>query len=207
MARKTKAEALATRADILDAAIQVFMDKGVAGATLEQIAEAAGVTRGAIYWHFKNKLEIFRELNNEVQSSFVQTLLEDLDREHEEPLEQLRELCIELLVDLERNPRKRSILLILFLRCDYSGEMAAELQQQQENQRKNVRVFANYFKRAIDKGHLAREVDPNVLSMSLMCYLSGIVFESFRCPGALNLKSNAGKLVDQFFSGLGSCRR
>lgn len=207
MARKTKAEALATRADILDAAIQVFMEKGVAGATLEQIAEAAGVTRGAIYWHFKNKLEIFRELNNEVQSSFIQTLLEDLDREHEEPLEQLRELCTELLVDLDRNSRKRNILLILLLRCDYSGEMEAELQQQQENQRKNVRVFANYFKRAIDKGHLSKEVDPNVLALSLMCYLSGIVFESFRCSGALNLRPKAAKLVDQFFAGVGSGHR
>jgi len=205
MARKTKAEALATRADIVDAAIRVFMERGVSGSTLEQIAEAAGVTRGAIYWHFKNKLEIFRELNDEVQSNLIQSLLEDLDRDHPQPLEQLRELCIGLLTDLDCNPRKRHILRILLLRCDYSGEMEVQLQQQQDNQRKNSRLFANYFRRAIEKGHLDREVDPNVLALSLICYMSGIVFEYFRCPAALNLKSNMPKLVDQFFAGFGRC--
>lgn len=203
MARRTKAEALVTRGDILHAAIEVFLDRGVAGATLEQIAEAAGVTRGAIYWHFRNKLELFRELNDEVQSSFIQSLLQDLDRDHPKPLEQLRELCVELLGDIDRNTRKRDILCILFLRCDYSGEMEEQLQQQGENQRKNSRVFANYFRRAIDKGHLSREVDPDVLALSLMCYLAGIVFESFRCPSAFNLRANGRKFVDQFFAGVG----
>ena len=59
MVRRTKSEALETRARILDAAEQVFLRKGVLSASLNDIASEAGVTRGAIYWHFKNKHDVF----------------------------------------------------------------------------------------------------------------------------------------------------
>ncbi len=49
MARRTKEEAAATRDSILDAAEQLFVEQGVSRTTLQHIASAAGVTRGAIY--------------------------------------------------------------------------------------------------------------------------------------------------------------
>ena len=55
MARRTKEEALATRHALLDAAERVFGRRGVARTSLVEIAEEAGVTRGAVYWHFKDK--------------------------------------------------------------------------------------------------------------------------------------------------------
>jgi len=60
VARRTKEEAEGTRTRIVDAAERVFRDKGVAHASLEDVAAAARVTRGAIYWHFKDKAELFR---------------------------------------------------------------------------------------------------------------------------------------------------
>ena len=54
MVRKTKEEAEQTRKDILNAARIVFHECGVSRSSLEKIAKAAGVTRGAIYWHFKD---------------------------------------------------------------------------------------------------------------------------------------------------------
>src|SRR5579885_1964873 len=65
MARKTKAEAAATRQALLDAALKVFSQKGYAAARLEDVAEQAGVTRGAIYWHFKNKADLYNTLVGE----------------------------------------------------------------------------------------------------------------------------------------------
>jgi len=47
---------LETKNDILEAAINVFVEKGVVRSTLEQIAAKAGFTRGAVYWHFKIKM-------------------------------------------------------------------------------------------------------------------------------------------------------
>ena len=59
MARRTKEDAEATRNKLLDAAAEVFFAKGVAGASLSEVAQAAGLTRGAIYWHFKDKVDLF----------------------------------------------------------------------------------------------------------------------------------------------------
>ena len=60
MARRTKFEAEKTRNAILDAAEKVFYKRGVARTSLEQIARAAHVTRGAVYWHFHDKIELCR---------------------------------------------------------------------------------------------------------------------------------------------------
>lgn len=59
MARKTKQQAEETRQEILDAAIKTFSERGVSATSLADIAKSAGVTRGAIYWHFKNKVDLF----------------------------------------------------------------------------------------------------------------------------------------------------
>ena len=62
MARRTKEEALQTRNDLIDAAELVFELRGVAGASLQEVAETAGVTRGAVYWHFRDKVDLFNAM-------------------------------------------------------------------------------------------------------------------------------------------------
>lgn len=62
MARCTKEDALATRHRLLDAAEYVFVEKGVSRTSLHDIAHAAGVSRGAVYWHFKNKADLFNAI-------------------------------------------------------------------------------------------------------------------------------------------------
>lgn len=60
--KRTKAEAEQTRDAIIAAAITVFLERGFSRATFDEIARTAGVTRGAVYWHFNSKLEIFDAL-------------------------------------------------------------------------------------------------------------------------------------------------
>lgn len=60
--RRTKAEAEATRQHILATALVLFDEEGYMQTSLSQIARAAGLTRGAIYWHFHNKEEILASL-------------------------------------------------------------------------------------------------------------------------------------------------
>lgn len=57
--RKTQTDSLKTRQKLLQAALIVFDRKGVARASLNEISAEAGLTRGALYWHFKNKEDIF----------------------------------------------------------------------------------------------------------------------------------------------------
>lgn len=62
MARKTKAQAQQTYHQLLDSAAELFSQQGVNHTTLNDIARHAGMTRGAIYWHFQNKDDVIRAL-------------------------------------------------------------------------------------------------------------------------------------------------
>jgi AcrR family transcriptional regulator len=52
-------------AEILDAALKVFAEKGFAGARMDDIARRAGVTKGTIYLYFENKEAVFKTLVRE----------------------------------------------------------------------------------------------------------------------------------------------
>ncbi|MDA8443567.1 TetR family transcriptional regulator [Paracidovorax valerianellae] len=62
MPKNTKAEAELTRARIVGAALEAFARHGAHGAGLEDVARQAGVSRGAIYWHFTDKGALLEEL-------------------------------------------------------------------------------------------------------------------------------------------------
>lgn len=65
--RRTKEDAEKTRLAILEAAERLFLERGVAHTSLDVIAREAGVTRGAVYWHFQNKAHLFHEMLSQVR--------------------------------------------------------------------------------------------------------------------------------------------
>ncbi len=62
MARRTKAEAERTRQSILAAALDLFVATGYERTTFEDVARRIGLTKGAVYWHFKSKPELLEAL-------------------------------------------------------------------------------------------------------------------------------------------------
>ena len=66
--RRTKENAEQTRRELLEAALTVFSKNGYAATRLEDIAKAAGVTRGAIYHHFGSKADLYLALIDEAAS-------------------------------------------------------------------------------------------------------------------------------------------
>ena len=65
MARKCKEDAEKTRQAVIEAALDVFSEKGYAKATFDEIAARAGFTKGAVYWYFRNKADLVAALNVE----------------------------------------------------------------------------------------------------------------------------------------------
>ena len=91
MARKTKEDALITRDLILDAAERVFLRRGVARSALQEIAEEAHLTRGAIYWHFQNKADVFDAMLQRVKLPMLTRLNSQPEAESDNPLQHLRQ--------------------------------------------------------------------------------------------------------------------
>jgi AcrR family transcriptional regulator len=67
MAKRTQEQAAETREAVLRAARQLFASQGYAAASVAAIAEAAGVTKGALFHHFKNKEELFLQIWRDLQ--------------------------------------------------------------------------------------------------------------------------------------------
>jgi AcrR family transcriptional regulator len=70
-----------TRAALIASARHVFATRGFEGASLDEIADAAGYTRGAIYRHFTNKEDLFFAVSEAVNTDVLDTFAEELDRD------------------------------------------------------------------------------------------------------------------------------
>ncbi|WP_141397381.1 TetR family transcriptional regulator, partial [Polaromonas sp. AER18D-145] len=87
MVRRTKEDALATRHKLLDAAEHLFQAQGVSRTSLQDIARRAGATRGAVYWHFKDKADLFNAMMERVTLPLEKTFQDQLGLEGLEGLE------------------------------------------------------------------------------------------------------------------------
>ncbi|BBR62729.1 hypothetical protein WP4W18E08_11540 [Escherichia coli] len=112
MARKTKQEAQETRQHILDVALRLFSQQGVSSTSLGEIAKAAGVTRGAIYWHFKDKSDLFSEIWELSESNIGELELEYQAKFPGDPLSVLREILIHV---LESTGNDSNLLIVFYV--------------------------------------------------------------------------------------------
>ena len=133
MARKTKQQAQETRQHILDVALRLFSRQGVSATSLADIAQAAGVTRGAIYWHFKNKLDLVSAVHEHFHLHILGTLQEELESTSTPPLERVCNTWRKFLHGIATNQMYRKVITIFMLKCDYSGELAGLLEQKAED--------------------------------------------------------------------------
>jgi len=176
MVRRTKAEAELTRQEIVAAARRVFHERGVRCCSLEQIALAAGVTRGAVYWHFKDKSALFFAVRNEGYESFAQCIGDALaDDRLRDPLNAVADALKAVFVLLENDEMARQTLEILLLRCEYTGELADALQLVFESHRHLQELLQGTYERAATQGLLRAGLDPELLAMETLTFLTGLL--------------------------------
>lgn len=104
--RRTKEEAEQTKNLLLDAALDIFSEKSYDTATLNDIAKRAGVTRGAIYWHFKDKTDILKELTDIYLGDFLKKLINETLSGEENSLKKIENLFLQYF-DYFLNNKKR----------------------------------------------------------------------------------------------------
>src|SRR5258705_8189039 len=117
--RRTKEDAAPPRAAIVDPALSCFDRHGIAGSTLDQIAAAAGVTKGAIYHHFTGKREILHEIREQVSLPLLDAADTVLLHAGTTPaLERVERFLLGVLGTLENDHRKRRALAVMQFKCE-----------------------------------------------------------------------------------------
>jgi AcrR family transcriptional regulator len=196
--RRTKAEAEETRQNIIAAAERVFYDKGVQETTLEDVARAAGVTRGAIYWHFANKTELLLALHDAVPLPQENMVAQELLADPPDPLSLMQKACIEWLTTISADERRQRIYTILF-RCDYSQEMAGLLERQREMDFASCLSVCNAFERAQEKGQLSHGWTPYAASRCFIWMVKGLYIDWLRFGMQFDLAKEGEKCLSQLF--------
>ena len=130
MARRTKADARATREALIDAAEHLFQARGVARSSLADIAAQAGTTRGAIYWHFKDKADLFNAMMERVTLPLGQ-VLQAADLTSADPAGCLRAAILEAFQRIESDAQVTRVLQIATHRVEFTEELVAVQQHDQ----------------------------------------------------------------------------
>jgi TetR/AcrR family transcriptional repressor of acrEF/envCD operon len=198
MARKTKLEALKTRQHLIDVAITLFAKNGVSTTTLADIADAAGMTRGAIYWHFDSKVSLFNEIWN-TQTCISQEIRRKLKSQiPDDDFQLLREVFIETLKVISSDRRQYELLQILYHTCEFSGEMYSE-REIRERFWFNRERMSKILRSCISKGKIPLNTNIDLTITIIHGYFSGIIKNWLMQPENLNLYEQAPDVVDNLF--------
>lgn len=202
MARRTRDEALETRNTILDTAERVFSERGVSHTSLSDIAEAAGVTRGAIYWHFKNKADLFDAMMNRVTLPMEQMTARAADAKLDDPLAYVRGCALNILERVISDPQCKRVFEICCHKCEYVDEMVQVRDRHIEGREKCLSHIERGLRNAAKKGLLGNAVNPRHAAVGLHALVDGLIMNWILDPGYLPLKREAGRIIDFYLEGL-----
>ena len=196
MVRKTKENAELTRLKIIEAARQSFLTRGVSRTSMEQIAAEAGVTRGAIYWHFANKKEIFSAMREQVFLPLIDRMDENLQLENiDDPLEQLIQFLNGTIATLNESLETRQTYEILMIKCEYVDDLVEVLDQMLDNCARITEKIEQLYTRAKEKGQLRANQSPAELAMDTHLFFIGLLHMWVKDTGGCRFRSQATELV------------
>ena len=176
MARKTKEDAELTRKRIICAAREVFLVRGVSRTTMEHIATQAGVTRGAVYWHFDNKIDLFNAMREQVFLPLIDRMDDTLLIEgSKDPLAQIEDFLCTTIRMLDDSAETRQIYEIMMIKCEYVEEFATVLQQILSNCSGIAGKLQLVYELAKAQGQLHETHNPVQLTMDTHLFFIGLL--------------------------------
>lgn len=207
MARKTKEDALATRDSILDAAEQLFVTQGVSHTTLQHIATAAGLTRGAIYWHFVDKAALFNALMERAKMPLESAMNLFTEMDEKDPLREVREytLCVlRLTVD---DLRARRAFEIATLKMEFVKEMDAVRGRRMQMHAEWRACVERRIAAGIEHGVLRADMSPQVASLAMSTQVDGLMRAWLLDPQAFDLVKVGEQVIDMHLDAMRAAPR
>ncbi|MDX9688896.1 MAG: TetR family transcriptional regulator [Alphaproteobacteria bacterium] len=185
------------------AAERLFYERGVVRTSLQEVATHAGVTRGAIYWHFQDKVALLRSI---ADRDFVplESLLDRLaEQEWEDPLVPFCRECITSMNMIANNPRIRRVFTILTQRCEYIDEMMGLMKRNLDCRNKAYERFLQIFEQAYKKGILSSAWSPQSAAIALQYMIVGMLHLEMEEEHPSRRRDQDRKLaIESFFKAL-----
>jgi TetR/AcrR family acrAB operon transcriptional repressor len=199
--RKTKQEAQETRNLILDTAEMVFLEKGVSRTSLNDIAKTAGLTRGAIYWHFKNKADLFDAIMDRAILP-----MEEFDCKCKtptaNPLDFIKKSAMKVMETLVHEERTRNAFEIMMFKLELVDDMLP-VRDRHINCRESCITDAQIrFQDAIDKQLLPSITNARLAAIGLHSLIDGLIANWVLAPKEFDLIEQAQFSIQCYLKGL-----
>jgi TetR/AcrR family acrAB operon transcriptional repressor len=196
MARKTKEEAQETRNAILDAAVRIFAVKGVARTSLDEIAREAGVTRGAIYWHFANKVDLLNTLWDQVLLFYAPLAEASENPDEPDPLGKMKTLYHSFFKGMVEEPRQQQLFRLLFDDSDRSKDTEAIRLRHAQIRRERLQSIQITLNNAKNKGQLPPDFDARLGAISVLAFIHGLIANWTMSPDLFDIRKEAPQLIE-----------
>jgi TetR/AcrR family acrAB operon transcriptional repressor len=187
---------------ILDTAVRLFCEQGVSSTSLADIADASGLTRGAIYWHFKNKGDLFAAMLDRVALPMEEMVQRAASESTLDPLASLRACCVYVLRQTAQDEQCRRVFEVLCHKCEYVDDLQPLMRRHSQCRAQGVEMIERALRNAMRKGQLPRTLDARRAAVGLHAYVDGLIHNWLLEPASFALARDAEALVDQFLDGL-----
>lgn len=197
MVRKTKEDAEITRQRIINAARELFSTNGVSKTSLEKIAKHADVTRGAVYWHFENKTELFHAIREQVFLPLIDRIDSTLlaSQNEQNPLQRIENFLIGTIRVLAEDKATRQTYEVLMTKCEYVDEFAQVLQQILNNCDSLVSNIEQVYIDAQQQNLINPKQSPAQLAMDTHLFFSGLLHMWVKDSDGDRFRNQAEELV------------
>jgi TetR/AcrR family transcriptional repressor of nem operon len=165
-----------TRSAIVEASMNLFARRGYHGTSIAQIAQATGLTKGALYWYFKGKEELFLTVLDTIREKWQETVMAKVEaiQGTVQKLEQLFDATSEM-VAAENTPFSMHLFLV-------SAGAQPEMREFEEAIRAAyagyVKIIADTIKTGQEEGEVRRDADAESVAVGLIGCLEGIVLQA-----------------------------
>jgi TetR/AcrR family transcriptional regulator, acrAB operon repressor len=173
--RRTKQEAEQTRRAIMAAALATFNTRGISSTTLEHIAEAAGVTRGAIYHHFGDKQALLGAIREDVSLPIIDRADFTLLSGEGDPLDRVRRFLLDIYTAVDADARTRTAFSVMNFKCEYVGDLDGELSEYARKCERARKQLVDVYSEAKKRGQLRKGVSPEIAALETTVFLTGLM--------------------------------
>lgn len=193
--RKTKTEALKTKEHLMLVALETFYRKGIARTSLNEIAQAAGVTRGALYWHFKNKEDLFDALFQRICDDIENCIAQDAANAEGGSWTVFRHTLLHFFERLQSNDIHYKFHNILFLKCEHTEQNAAVIAIARKHQAIWREKITAVLTEAVENQDLADDLDKETAVIFIKSTLDGLIWRWFSSCERFDLGKTAPRII------------
>jgi AcrR family transcriptional regulator len=188
-----------TRSQILRAALKTFARCGYAAASVQQIVGAAGVSKPALYYYFKDKAGLFQALVDRAHDERYRLMCEAAER-GTTVSEKFEEITAAI---FEFSLRNRELMRLAFATAFASAGEAPGQNRCQEKGRRNFEFVRDLVGQGQASGELSREFTLDELAMGIYGQLNSYVMVRLLTPDCPLNRHSANQIVRLFMEGAG----